>query len=82
MPYIMNWVTGFQWESTNNLLTEVQYQGNAGVGLLNNWDINVVPLNEASDSATLDNIRRNLQNFASICLANSARTRLCPTTRR
>lgn len=63
LPYIMNWATGVQWELANNLLTEVQYQGNAGVGLLNNWDINVVPLNVASDFATLDNIRRNYQNF-------------------
>lgn len=63
MPYIMNWATGVQWEFMTNLLTEVQYQGNSGVGLLNNWDINVVPLNVASDFATLDNIRRNYQNF-------------------
>ena len=63
MPYIMNWATGVQWEFMTNLLTEVQYQGNAGVGLLNNWDINVVPLNVSNDFNTLDNIRRNYQNF-------------------
>jgi hypothetical protein len=42
---------------------ETIYQGSAGVGLLNNWDINAIPLNIASDYATLDNIRRNAQNF-------------------
>jgi hypothetical protein len=63
MPYIMNWSGGFQWEFLSNLLMEAIYQGSAGVGLLNNWDINAVPLNVASDYATLDNIRRNIQNF-------------------
>lgn len=63
MPYIMNWSGGFQYEMRNNLLIEIMYQGSSGVGLLNNWDINVVPLNVASDYATLDNIRRNVQNF-------------------
>ncbi|HEU0119634.1 MAG TPA: carboxypeptidase regulatory-like domain-containing protein [Bryobacteraceae bacterium] len=63
MPYIMNWSAGFQYELRPNLLVEVMYQGSSGVGLLNNWDINVVPLNIASDYTTLDNIRRNVQNF-------------------
>jgi hypothetical protein len=63
MPYIMNWSGGVQWEFLSNLLLEAIYQGSAGVGLLNNWDINVVPLNVASDYTTLDNIRRNIQNF-------------------
>ena len=62
-PYIMNWSGGFQWEITNEIVMETIYQGSAGVGLLNNWDINVLPLNVASDYATLDNIRRNYQNF-------------------
>ncbi len=63
MPYIMNWSGGFQWEFMNNMLLDMTYQGSAGVGLLNNWDINAIPLNIASDYATLDNIRRNAQNF-------------------
>ena len=63
LPYIMNWSGGFQWEFMNNLLMEAIYQGSSGVGLLNNWDINAVPLNVSSDYATLDNIRRNYQNF-------------------
>lgn len=63
MPYIMNWSGGIQWEFMNNLLLEAIYQGSSGVGLLNNWDINAVPLNVSTDYATLDNIRRNYQNF-------------------
>ena len=62
-PYIMNWSSGIQWELLNNLLVDTMYQGSSGVGLLNNWDINAIPLNIASDYATLDNIRRNAQNF-------------------
>jgi hypothetical protein len=62
-PYIMNWSGGVQWQLTGDVVMETIYQGSAGVGLLNNWDINVVPLNVASDYATLDNIRRNVQNF-------------------
>lgn len=63
MPYIMNWSFGLQYELKSNLLIELIYQGASGVGLLNNWDINAIPLNVASDYATLDNIRRNAQNF-------------------
>jgi hypothetical protein len=62
-PYIMNWSGGVQWEMRNDLVMEAIYQGSAGVGLLNNWDINAIPLNISSDYATLDNIRRNAQNF-------------------
>jgi hypothetical protein len=62
-PYIMNWSAGLQWELNTQLVMETIYQGSAGIGLLNNWDINVLPLNVASDYATLDNIRRNYQNF-------------------
>ena len=62
-PYIMNWSGGLQWELRNEIVMEAIYQGSAGIGLLNNWDINVLPLNVASDYATLDNIRRNYQNF-------------------
>ncbi len=63
MPYIMNWSGGLQWEFMPNTLVEAIYQGSSGVGLLNNWDINAVPLNVPGDFAALDNIRRNVQNF-------------------
>jgi Carboxypeptidase regulatory-like domain len=63
MPYIMNWSSGFQYEFLQNWVAEVLYQGSAAVGLLNDWNINVLPLNVASDFATLDQIRREYQNF-------------------
>ncbi|MGH8248453.1 MAG: TonB-dependent receptor domain-containing protein, partial [Gammaproteobacteria bacterium] len=63
MPYIMNWSSGIQYEFRQNWVAEVLYQGSAGVGLLNNWNINVLPLDVASDFATLDRIRREYQNF-------------------
>ncbi|MGH9662570.1 MAG: carboxypeptidase regulatory-like domain-containing protein, partial [Bryobacteraceae bacterium] len=62
-PYIMNWSGGIQWEFAQSWLTEVTYQGASGVGLLNNWDINVVPLNVSSDPARLETIRTQYQNF-------------------
>ncbi|MDX1979130.1 MAG: carboxypeptidase-like regulatory domain-containing protein [Bryobacteraceae bacterium] len=62
-PYVMNWSGGFQWEFRPQWLTEIQYQGSAGVGLLNNWDMNVVPLDVSRDFATLDRIRTSYQNF-------------------
>jgi hypothetical protein len=59
----MNWSGGFQYQLSNTWLVETLYQGSAGVGLLNNWDINVLPLNVSSDFATLNQIRIGYQNF-------------------
>jgi hypothetical protein len=59
----MNWSAGFQYQFTNTWLAELLYQGSAGVGLLNNWDINVLPLNVSSDFNTLNQIRIGYQNF-------------------
>jgi opacity protein-like surface antigen len=61
MPYIMNWSGGFQWNFTQNWLLEVLYQGSRGVRLLNNWDINQIPLNISS--APLSTIFANAQNY-------------------
>jgi hypothetical protein len=63
MPYTLNWSGGLQYQMSNTWLTEVQYQGSSGVGLLNNWDINVVPLNISTDRAQLTTIRNSYQNF-------------------
>ena len=45
------------------MLLELTYQGSAGVGLLNRWDINAIPLNIAHSFDELDRIRRASQNF-------------------
>lgn len=63
MPYVMNWSGGVQYQMSNSWLAELLYQGSAGVGLLNNWDINVVPLNVSTDAVQLNRIRTQYQNF-------------------
>ena len=63
MPYVLMWSTGFQVQLSKNWLMETIYQGSSGVGLLNNWDANVVPLNIASDPTTLNQIFNATQNF-------------------
>ncbi len=63
MPYTLNWSGGFQYQMSGSWLAEVLYQGSSGVGLLNNWDINVVPLNISTDRAVLTTIRNSYQNF-------------------
>ena len=62
-PYVMNWNAGFQKELGSNYLLEFTYQGSAGVGLLNRWDINQIPLNISTDPAQLEIVRRSAQNY-------------------
>ncbi len=63
MPYIMNWSGGFQWNFTQNWLMEATYQGSRGVGLLNGWDINQIPLNISTDQNVLRTIFQSSQNY-------------------
>jgi len=63
MPYVQSWSGGVQWEFARNLLLDVQYQGQSGVGMINNWDMNAIPLDVSRDPATLGNIFRAQQNF-------------------
>ena len=63
MPYIMNWSGGLQYQLTPVWLLEMMYQGSAGVGLLNAWDINVVPLNYSTDTKVLDQVYQNVQAY-------------------
>ncbi len=63
MPYIMNWNGGVQWEFAPTMLLEVTYQGSAGVGLLNRWNINAIPLDISTDPVRLEQIRQQSQNF-------------------
>ena len=69
MPYIMNWSGGFQWNFTQNWLMEATYQGSRGVGLLNGWDINQIPLNISTDPNVLRTIfqsRPELQALSAV----------------
>jgi hypothetical protein len=63
MPYIMNWNGGVQWEFARNMVLDLNYQGSAGVGLLNYWDINQIPLDISRDPVELETIRRASQNY-------------------
>lgn len=63
MPYIMNWSGGFQWNFSNSWLLELTYQGSRGVRLLNNWDINQIPLNISTDPTVLRTIATNPQPY-------------------
>ncbi|MCC6588341.1 MAG: TonB-dependent receptor [Bryobacterales bacterium] len=62
-PYIMNWNLSVQRQLGATYLLEVSYQGSSGVGLLNRWDINQIPLNVSTDPAQLERIRTAAQNF-------------------
>lgn len=63
LPYTLMWSTGFQVQLSNTWLTEILYQGSSGVGLLNNWDMNVIPLNVSTDPAVLNTIFSATQNY-------------------
>ena len=63
-PYVMNWSGGFQWQFKQTWLMDAQYQGSAGVKLMNAWNINTQPISYfPSDTATLDKIRTNFQSY-------------------
>lgn len=61
--YAMNWNLGYQYQFAPNWLLELTYQGSAGVGLLEAWNINTVPLNISTNQATLQTIFKNYQNY-------------------
>jgi len=63
MPYVLNWSGGVQWEFARNWVLEAQYQGQSGVGLINSWDINAIPLNVSSDINVLNTIFQGTQNY-------------------
>ncbi len=63
LPYIASWSAGFQWQVAPQWLVEWVYQGSAGVGLLNYWNINAIPLDISRDPAVLEQIYRAVQNY-------------------
>lgn len=63
MPYVAMWSAGIQHQVSKVWILELLYQGSSGVGLLNNWDINVIPLNVSTDPAVLNQIFNNAQNY-------------------
>ncbi|MCC6860099.1 MAG: TonB-dependent receptor [Bryobacterales bacterium] len=63
MPYILMWSGALQWQFTQTWLAEANYQGSSGVGLLNRWDMNAIPLNVSTDLAVLNQIYTATQNY-------------------
>ena len=63
MPYTIMWSAGIQHEFVHNWLVELNYQGNAGVGLLENWNINQIPLNISTNTTVLNQIFSAIQNY-------------------
>lgn len=63
LPYIMSWSGGVQWGFRQNWLLEIQYQGQSGVGLINSWNMNVLPLDISRDPVVLNQIFTAQQNF-------------------
>jgi hypothetical protein len=59
----MSWSGGVQWEFARNWMTELLYQGQGGVGLVNAWNINAIPLNISTNPATLATIYKATQNY-------------------
>ncbi|HYI93722.1 MAG TPA: carboxypeptidase regulatory-like domain-containing protein [Bryobacteraceae bacterium] len=63
MPYVMSWSGGIQWGFRNNWVLETLYQAQSGVGLINTWDTNRIPLNISNDPAVLNTIFTASQNY-------------------
>lgn len=63
MPYIMSWSGSLQYQLSPTWLIETTYQGTSGVGLLNVWNINAIPLNISTDLTVLNQIFGATQNY-------------------
>ena len=62
-PYSMNWNATYQYQFAPSWLLELSYQGSSGVGLLNAWNINTVPLDISTDRTQLNAIYENYQAY-------------------
>ena len=62
-PYAMNWNATYQWEFRPEWMLELNYIGSAGVGLLEGWNINTIPLNISTDPNVLKAIYANQQPY-------------------
>src|SRR6266852_2291924 len=63
MPYVIMWSACIQSEFAHNWLAELNYQGNAGIGLLESWNINQITLNISTDPTVLNKIFSAQQNY-------------------
>ena len=52
-PYTLNWDLSVQYQLSRTYVVEVLYQGSAGVGLIENWNVNTFPVNFGADNPAL-----------------------------
>ncbi len=52
-PYVLNWNANVQYEISPNYLLSLSYTGSAGVALIENWNINAMPVNFGSNNPAL-----------------------------
>jgi hypothetical protein len=63
-PYVMNFNGGVQRDLGKNLVLDVSYQGSAGVGLVERWQLNTFPIDiGANDPALRNEVFRVPQNY-------------------
>ena len=63
-PYVLNWQSSIQYQVSQNYLVEGSYQGSAGIGLLERWNINTFPIDFGKGNPTLQNqVLAASQNF-------------------
>jgi hypothetical protein len=62
-PYTMNWNATYQYQFAKTWVMELSYQGSAGVGLLNSWNINAIHPDISRDPAVLDRIFQDPQSY-------------------
>ena len=63
-PYTMNWNASIQYEFRRNYLLDFSYQGSAGVGLIERWQVNTFPIDYLTGNLTQQNVvRAAAQNY-------------------
>ncbi|HZT31002.1 MAG TPA: TonB-dependent receptor [Bryobacteraceae bacterium] len=63
-PYVLNWNTSIQYELTPTYLLELAYQGSAGIGLIERWQLNTFPVDYAvNDPALQSKVFAAPQNY-------------------
>lgn len=64
-PYVLNWSGGFQWQLASSWLTELNYQGSSGVGLVGSVNVNVLPqaTYNSTNATLLNQVYQASQNY-------------------
>ena len=52
-PYTMNWDLSTQYQLSRTYMVELLYQGSAGVGLIENWNVNAFPVDFGANNPAL-----------------------------